>query len=93
MTDTQNYIELTYKGVWLAIDYSIKVKVNGAPTTFFSIKKDYSTRIPITQPVMYLEASMVMRNTQIQVYTEPGKNYKVELEYKRMTGALKFKQV
>lgn len=48
MADTQNYIELTYKGVWLLIDYSINVTVNGAPTTFFSIKKDFTTRIPIT---------------------------------------------
>lgn len=93
MADTQNYIELTYKGVWLLIDYSINVTVNGAPTTFFSIKKDFTTRIPITQPVMYIQASMAMRTAQTQVYTEPGKNYKLALEYSRFTGSLKFKQL
>lgn len=93
MADTQNYIELVYKGLWMAIDYSIKVKVNGAPTTFFSIKKDYYTRIPITQSTMYLEASMTMRSCNMELHTEPGKNYKVELTYSRFTGAFKFKQL
>lgn len=91
MPEQQNYIEVSFKGRFMAIDYTIGLLVNGAPTTFFSIRKDYVTRIPITQPTMYLAIKSSLRDCNIEIFTEPGHNYKVELQYSRMWGSFKFK--
>ena len=84
----QAFIDFEYPGYFAAIDFTIKLFVNGTQVRAFSFKKPDKFVIPVTPGEVKLKAKLSFRSDSLKLKVEPGKRYQVFLTYNRFWGSI-----
>lgn len=83
---------IDYPGNWSVPGWNIKLNVNGVDYGEFPFTEPMSFTITLTEPVAELKAKLWIRSAKLIFRVEPGKTYRVLLDYNRFLGSIKFKK-
>lgn len=84
----QAFIDFEYPGYFAAIDFTIKLFVNGSQVRAFSFKNPDKFVIPVNPGEVILRAKLSFRSDSLKLKVEPGKRYQVFLTYNRFWGSI-----
>lgn len=84
----QSFIDFEYPGYWAAVDWTMKLYVNGAQVREFSFKNPDKFSIPVPPGEVKLRAKLSFRSDSIKFNVQPGMRYQVFLTYNRFWGSI-----
>lgn len=85
-------IYVDYPGNWAIPGWNIVLFVNGIEYAKFPFTGQQSFTLKINEPIVDLKAKLSFRSAKLRFPVEPGRTYRVLLEYNRMWGSIKFKR-